>query len=143
MKKSLALLAGVASASILMSGWAYAFGPALRANLTASANIPPGPPGATGKAAVFIKADAGRVCQRISYQGTRGPLTAAHIHVGKAGVVGPVVVGLKVLPSGQTGCFFADRAVLRAIAHNPAGYYVNLHTANFPDGVLRGQLRKG
>ena len=141
MKKSLVVVAAASAAMMLMSGWAYAFGPAFKANLTASANIPPGPKGATGHAKVFIKADAGRVCHKISYQNTQGPLTGAHIHVGKKGVVGPIVVDLKVLPSGQTGCVNADRQVLRAVVRNPAGYYVNLHTENFPDGVLRGQLR--
>lgn len=146
MKKSLALLAAIAGASMLLSGSAHAaraVAPAFKANLTASANIPPGPPGATGNAKLSINADAGRICQTISYQRTRGPLTGAHIHVGKKGVVGPIVVDLKVLPSGESACFSADRNVLRAIVKNPAGYYVNLHTANFPDGVLRGQLRKG
>ena len=110
------------------------------ADLTPEANNPPGPAGATGAATIEIDADAGRVCQVISYENTGTPLTLAHIHVGDAGVNGPVVVDLQVLPSGQEACSDANPAVLREIVADPAGYYVNLHTDVFPNGVLRGQL---
>jgi hypothetical protein len=33
--------------------------------------------------------------------------------------------------------------VLQAIVDDPAGYYVNLHTAEFPGGAIRGQLAAG
>ena len=64
----------------------------------------------------------------------------AQIHVGDAGVNGPVVVDLQVVPSGQEACGTASADVLTQIVANPAGYYVNLHTDDFPNGVLRGQL---
>jgi hypothetical protein len=110
------------------------------ATLTPEANNPPGPAGASGAATIDIEADAGRVCQDITYENTGAPLTLAHIHEGPAGVNGPVVVDLQVLPSGQEVCVNADAAVLRRIAANPGGFYVNLHTEDFPQGVLRGHL---
>ena len=39
-----------------------------------------------------------------------------------------------------SGCASADDAVTSAILANPAGYYVNIHNADFPDGAVRGQL---
>jgi len=113
---------------------------AFEATLTPDANNPPGPAGATGAATIEIDADAGQVCQVITYENTGTPLTLAHIHEGGADVNGPVVVDLQVLPSGQEACSNANSAVLSEIVANPAGYYVNLHTDVFPDGVLRGQL---
>jgi hypothetical protein len=110
------------------------------ATLTPGANNPPGPAAATGNATIEIDAAAGQVCQTISYAGTGAPLTLAHIHVGDAGVNGPVVVDLQVVPSGQEVCVAANPTVLGEIVANPAGYYVNLHTDDFPNGVLRGQL---
>jgi hypothetical protein len=36
-----------------------------------------------------------------------------------------------------------DASVLQAIVDDPAGYYVNLHTEEFPGGAIRGQLAAG
>ncbi len=114
--------------------------PTFVAALTPEANIPPGPSGATGAATIEIDTEAGQVCQVIDHANTGAPLTMAHIHVGDGTVNGPVVVDLQVLPSGQEACSAANPAVLSEIVANPAGYYVNLHTDDFPNGVLRGQL---
>jgi len=72
-----------------------------------------------------------------------GPPTAAHIHTGAAGVSGPVAVGF-------TGATFVDGQAAGsvpitdpqwdALRQNPAGFYVNVHNAEFPAGALRGQL---
>lgn len=110
------------------------------AALSPDANVPPGPAGATGDATIEIQADAGRVCQTINYANTGALLTLAHIHEGNPGVNGPVVVDLQVLPSGQETCVSGDPAVLSRIVANPGGFYVNLHTDAFPNGVLRGAL---
>jgi hypothetical protein len=67
-------------------------------------------------------------------------IVAAHIHKGKAGVAGPVVV-----PFGKTykskGCVASTASLIAAIKKNPGGYYVNVHNAKYPGGALRGQLR--
>lgn len=69
--------------------------------------------------------------------------TAAHIHDGFAGVNGPVVVGL-----GQDSAD-ATRWVVPAGATLPAGavdrlvagaLYLNVHSAQFPEGEIRGQI---
>ncbi len=67
---------------------------------------------------------------------------AAHIHVGAAGVSGPVLVtlatgGASSPISGQVDLPPADAAQLAA---DPAGFYVNIHSTDFPDGEIRGQV---
>jgi hypothetical protein len=43
--------------------------------------------------------------------------------------------------SGAAGAVQAvDPALLRSLRTNPAGFYTNLHTAEFPGGAVRGQL---
>jgi hypothetical protein len=34
----------------------------------------------------------------------------------------------------------AERALIKQIMHDPSEYYVNLHNAQHPAGVMRGQL---
>jgi hypothetical protein len=73
---------------------------------------------------------------------------AGHIHVGAAGVNGPVQV---TLFSGSTdrklivqaARLEIDAKLGAAICGDPAGYYVNYHTTDFPGGAVRGQLSSG
>jgi hypothetical protein len=72
---------------------------------------------------------------------------AGHIHVGAAGVNGPVQVTLfsgstdrrLILQAGQRDI---TETLATAICANPAGYYVNYHTTDFPGGAIRGQLNE-
>lgn len=68
--------------------------------------------------------------------------TAAHIHVGAAGVAGSIVVPLGTAYS-RRGCTTATKELIDAILANAKGYYVNVHNASYPGGAIRGQLKKG
>jgi hypothetical protein len=77
------------------------------------------------------------------------PPTAGHIHVGDVAQAGPVVVpffsaptGLPAALNGVVGEVETDAAVASKIRSHPSGYYVNLHTAEFPAGAIRGQLAR-
>ncbi|HJR62497.1 MAG TPA: CHRD domain-containing protein [Gemmatimonadaceae bacterium] len=113
----------------------------LRAALTGSAEVPgPGDPDGSGSATLELDSGAGKVCFELRATGI-GPARAAHIHRGARGDAGPVVLGLTPPSEGSSrDCVAADRALIEDIARNPAGYYVNLHNAEFANGALRGQL---
>jgi hypothetical protein len=72
---------------------------------------------------------------------------AAHIHKAKAGVNGDVVITLQAPTSGDPGTVAEclqdqDEAVIEDIVEHPKRYYVNVHTADYPDGAIRGQLQR-
>jgi hypothetical protein len=79
-------------------------------------------------------------------------LTASHIHPGAVGASGGVFVSLGLTPgeiSFATGSgSFTKRSVTltvdqaNSILANPGGYYLNIHTAENPNGVARGQLTR-
>ena len=94
----------------------------------------------------------GKACFVLRWSGISAP-TAAHIHTGRAGVAGPVAVlffqpgtNAASLPdtlNAVAGCVDVNRDLARAIAASPRDWYVNVHTADFPAGAIRGQLRRG
>ncbi|MCR8671749.1 CHRD domain-containing protein [Agrococcus sp. HG114] len=90
----------------------------------------------TGTAHVTVNPGTGLVCWTIEVDGIE-PVLAAHIHVAPSTEPGPVVVPLSPYSGG---CTTVDRELAREIVRSPEDYYVNVHTATYPAGALRGQL---
>jgi hypothetical protein len=75
----------------------------------------------------------------------RETFVAGHIHIGGAGSNGVVVVPLFAGSSNRALFLQADRIEISEtlageICGNLGGYYVNYHTAQDPQGAVRGQL---
>jgi hypothetical protein len=128
---------------------AYGQGRPFSTTLTGAAEVPgPGDPDASGTALITLNQGQGEVCYELSWTGIDGTVTAAHLHVGPVGVAGPVVVPLftDVALSGTdsaSGCVSGvSEELIKAIRHDPASYYVNIHSSVFPAGAIRGQLGK-
>jgi hypothetical protein len=117
----------------------------LAASLNGAREVPgPGDPDGSGRALVRLSGD--QACFLLKWSRITAPV-AAHIHVGRRGQQGGVVVlffqgQLPDTLNAVAGCAAADPAVVDAIAADPRGYYVNIHTADFPDGAIRGQLHR-
>jgi hypothetical protein len=109
------------------------------AYLVGSNEVPHGDPNATGVAVLSLKANR-QLCWVIVTHNVDGRLSAAHIHAGRAGTNGPVVV---MLSASVVGCTWITRRLAWSLLAHPRWYYVNVHsTPNYPDGALRGQLVK-
>lgn len=93
-----------------------------------------------GDFSATLKVEEGKMCYMLSV-GEIGEPTAAHLHEGKRGEDGAPVVTLEVTGPKGENCVDVDAALLKKIGGKPANYYVNVHTAKFPAGAVRGQLQ--
>ncbi len=110
-------------------------------SLTGAAERPgPGDSDGEGAASVTVNAVTGQVCVDLRVDKIQ-PAVMAHIHRGALGVAGPVVVPLPALPNPTSSqCVTAALDLAAEIVANPANFYVNVHTTDFPNGAIRGQL---
>jgi hypothetical protein len=127
----------------------------LRAHLTGAevGPEPAGDPDASGRATVEVF--SGTVSYNLRYEGigeppgANEPATAAHIHFGDPGEDGPVVVTLFGLPDEQAAvaslrsiCVDVPPVVSVLLNADPRDFYVDVHSEDFPEGAIRGQLRE-
>lgn len=122
------------------------------------ANEPPPPvrvTNATGTA-TYVRTGS-RVTFTISATGLTAPVTAAHIHVGAAGVNGGVIVPYTINPGVTTGVVTSGTIDLSLPIVNGATSitgdslmklfdaglaYTNVHTSTYAGGEIRGQITK-
>ena len=113
---------------------------AFSARLSGAAVVPPSDSGASGELVAVLNRNTGLLQWKLNFSGLSGPVTGAHFHSpGMSGEVAPRVMMLgRTLTSPAEG-----RAMLspKQRADLLAGqWYVNLRTARYPEGELRGQL---
>jgi hypothetical protein len=144
-----AAIVGVISIALVVG----AVGAALAANSTVSAKLTgkaeepgPGDDDGSGEAALNLKKKKKKISFNISFEGIENPV-AGHIHKGTKKVAGPIKVTLFEDQAGVTspvsGTVKAKKRLIKKIKNDPKGWYVNLHTPDFPDGAIRGQLKAG
>jgi hypothetical protein len=118
----------------------------LEASLSGHNESPMADPDGSGKAELRLDRAKKRVCFELRVKKIGGTVVAAHIHKGAAGVNGGIKVPL--IEGEKTGSKFegcvknVKKSLIGAILKHPRQYYVNVHTADFPLGAIRGQLHK-
>ena len=110
-----------------------------------------GDPNGRGVADITLKPKGKRVCFVLKWRKIGRP-TAAHIRAAPAGENGPIVVDLLTSSDAirhedgrgrARGCVEGVlEALIRDIELHPAGFYVNIQTNGFPEGAIRGNLRR-
>lgn len=152
MSKRLMLVLAVAGvvAAITVPAIATSHGPVtnariLTATVTGDGETTPVDSDGVGVVTVTIDVRKRVLCYDVSITGM-DPV-AIHIHEGAAGVDGGVVVDFSAfgdpIAAQSEGCTRTPRKkLLRAIKDNPRAYYINVHSAAYPGGELRGQLDK-
>jgi hypothetical protein len=139
---TLAMLAVAGAGLAAAAGATPVVSPKVSAKLTAKAEVPAQTVKNAKGAGSFTGTLAGnKLTWKLTFSGLTGPANAAHIHMGKAGKAGNVLVPLCAgakCKSGVHGTATLTAAVLKAVRSH--GAYVNVHTAKNPNGEIRGQL---
>jgi hypothetical protein len=98
---------------------------------------------ANGRGSFSATLDGRQLCYGIQVKNINNPV-AAHIHRGGKDVAGAVVQPLEQPATGDPGassaCVRISRSLARGLRRNPGRFYVNVHTADLPNGAVRGQL---
>jgi len=146
----LAMSAGALAISATLSGcetvqqtYTESISSTYTAELTGANEVHQGDPDGSGSADISIADELTRVCWDLNDLSGLGPITGAHIHRGSAGEDGPVVLALaQASEGGWRGCSNDTEWVQTAFDEGLSNYYVNVHTAEYPKGAIRGQLRR-
>jgi hypothetical protein len=110
------------------------------ATLTGANEVPAADPDGSGVAQISINDATNQVCTDLEVRDI-SQVTAAHIHRGAAGVNGPVVITLDAPDDNDSDdCDTVADSLVDELRHNPGGFYVNVHTADYPNGAIRGQI---
>ncbi|MEK6375857.1 MAG: CHRD domain-containing protein [Acidobacteriota bacterium] len=113
--------------------------------LTPSQEVPPTTSQGFGNFTMTFDATRANVTINWTVANLGAPISGYHIHEKEAGANGSIVLNVQGLggtfTGGKlTGTFPIDPAVAARIVANPAGFYANVHTTQFPGGAIRGQL---
>src|SRR5262245_25070287 len=94
-----------------------------------------------GRAVAVVRIQGQQVSYGLAWQGLAA-VTASHVHIGAAGASGGVKVAFFGAPlpatfTAVTGTVtVTDQALLDSITADPAGFYANIHTTEFPGGAV-------
>ncbi len=127
---SLAVLLGCASTGT---------NPGIKVSLSGSEEVPPATTSASGTGTFVVSADKS-ISGSVTVTGVE--VTAAHIHLGGAGKNGPVIIPLTktsdTVLSVPPGAKLTDA---QYDSYKAGELYVNVHSAKYKGGEIRGQLK--
>lgn len=133
----------LAGCATVEEGLASATNMTYHATLTGAQEVGGGDPDGAGQASITISDAFDQVCWDLHDITNIGPITGAHIHMAPAGADGPVVFALHKSKEGPwKGCAKGSEWTQNRIQGNPQDFYVNVHTAEYPKGAIRGQLTR-
>ena len=169
MKKTVKLL-GVVVAVLMFSAIARADTIVFTTTLTGSQEVPPNASTGIGSALVTLDTVANTLTINVAFAGLVSPTTIAHIHCcalpGGTAIPATTVPTFPGFPAGVTsGTFITTLNLALASSFNPAFIaanggtvagaqaafiagllggqaYLNIHTVQFPQGEIRGQLQE-
>lgn len=128
------------------------------ANLRGSEEVPPVNTNANGLVKFKVSGDGSKIGYKLTVNNLAN-FTEAHIHIGRRGENGPVIVFLfgPIDPDisvnkGVVNGIITEEDLVGPLKGRPMAFlinlmrtgraYVNVHTAQNPDGEIRGQIKR-
>jgi hypothetical protein len=112
-----------------------------------------GDPAGQASARVDLDPEHELACFVVSWHNLDGAVTAFHVHAAARGRVGPLWIDFfdgkhfSGADNRISGCVrvsashgMSPRDKIQALIHDPCGFYLNIHSTEFPRGAIRGQL---
>jgi hypothetical protein len=143
MKKRFAvgIAVGLLTSGLLAAGPAAGETIALKADMNAANEVPPGDSRATGHAEATFDTATRLLSWNVTYSNLAGPAVGAHFHgPGAAGTNAGIVLPFATAASPIKGSATLTEA--QAADLLAGKWYVNIHTADNPGGEIRGQMLK-
>lgn len=114
-----------------------------KADMTGAQVVGGGDPDGSATAEVSVSDNLNQICYDVNDIHGIGPVTGVMIHRGAPGTNGPVVLTMKQAnEGGWKGCTRRSEWVEDSIDKNFTSYYVQIHTSEYPNGAIRGQLHQ-
>ena len=108
-----------------------------RTTITGAQEVPPRDTPAFGVGHAWLDLETNWFTFEYTFEGLLAEQTNAHIHVGPPGVAGPVVYPLPMGSPASLAVTITDEDVEQLLGGN---WYVNIHSALYPAGEIRGQF---
>jgi hypothetical protein len=137
--RNLMLVGSGLALALSLPATAFADPVVLTASLDGAGEAKGGDPDGSGSFSAEIDIETGDVCYLLAVEKIADAM-AAHIHKGAAGKSGKPVTAIDVTGPDDDLCIALEPSTLEKIVAMPGNYYVNVHTADFPAGAVRGQL---
>ena len=133
-----ALLGGCAT---LEEGAAELVAETRHATLTGQQVVGRGDPDGYAKAELTVTDELNQVCYDVNNVRNLGTVTSIRIHRGAPGATGPAVLNLsQAREGGWKNCVGRAEWTEDRLESNPAAYYIQINTSDYPNGAIRGQF---
>ncbi|TKK68867.1 CHRD domain-containing protein [Ilyomonas limi] len=114
------------------------------ASLSGSQETPPNAETGTGTLTATYDANSNKLSYTLTWTGLTGAPTAMHFHKGQVGEPGDVEIPIAGFTAAAAGTLTATATVDEDEEEDlmEGHFYVNIHTANYQAGEIRGQVLK-
>jgi CHRD domain-containing protein/ferritin-like protein len=114
-------------------------GTSFAAQMNGASEVPAVNTAATGTSTFDLSQDQTLLSYSVQATGLSSPAIAMHLHRGAVGVPGDIVYTLNTPVNGTAvGATPLNPADLNTLL--TGGFYINIHTSNYPGGEIRGQV---